>query len=45
MEKQKQLELEQNKLREEIKNKTIELASKAKDDDEKIEFCRPLMKK
>ena len=35
LEKQKQLELEQNKLKEEIRNKTIELATKAKDDYDK----------
>lgn len=35
LQRQKQLEIEQNNLREEIRNKTIELATKAKDDDEK----------
>ncbi len=35
LQRQKQLEIEQNNLREEIRNKTIELATKGKDDDEK----------
>lgn len=35
LEKQKQLENEKNNLKEEIKNKTIELATKAKEDEDK----------
>ena len=45
LEKQKQLELEQNILKEEIKNKTIELATKAKDDDDKIRILKSINEK
>lgn len=40
LEKQKQLELEQSILKEEIKNKTKELATKAKNDDDKIRLLQ-----
>lgn len=45
LQRQQQLELEQNKLREEIKNKTIELATKAKDDEDKNRLLCTLSEK
>jgi len=45
LQRQKQLEMEQHNLREEIRSKTIELATKAKDDDEKNRILYTLSEK
>lgn len=45
IEKQKQLEMEKNMLKDEIRNKTIELATKAKDDEDKNRILLNLSEK